>query len=70
MWLKLHTAELGPHLSNRNETPDESPSQVTDPCISTFPVGKKEFLHSCEDVPEFSGKREHSGIEHGNVQHP
>lgn len=71
IWLKTCTTESGPHLSHRNETPEASHSQVPDPHSSTFPVGKKEFLHSCEDVPVFSGKkREHSGIEHGNVRHP
>lgn len=70
IYLKLCTTEPGPHLSYRNEAAKASLSQVPDPCSSTFPVGKKEFLHSREDVPVFSGQREHSGIEHGNVRHP
>lgn len=70
IYLKLCTTEPGPHLSYRNEAAEASLSQVPDPCSSTFPVGKKEFLHSREDVPVFSGKREHSGIEHRNVRHP
>lgn len=54
VWLKLCTTEPGPHLSYRNGTPDISYPQVLDPHNSTFPVGKKEFLHSCEDVSVFS----------------
>lgn len=71
IYLKLCTTDPVP-ISHIETKPQKqvSLSQVPDPCSSTFPVGKKEFLHSREDVPVFSGKREHSGIEHGNVRHP
>lgn len=58
MWLKLCTRELGPYLSYRNGTPEVSYSRAPDPHTSTFPVGKKESLHSSEAVSGFSvGKR-------------